>query len=98
MRPTDEDLEHLLTSLANTCSTPVPGHPHPRQVAAAVRLGVARAGGARVESGAPGMAEVPMMRTWIASHEDLAAFERGLVASVPQARMATPKEVACTAR
>ena len=50
--------------------------------------------GIRVNAVAPGMTEGPMMRAWIESRPDPAAFERDLVASIPQKRMATPEDVA----
>lgn len=51
----------------------------------------------RVNAVAPGMTEGPMMRAWIESRPDPAAFERDLVASIPQRRMATPDDVAAAA-
>ena len=47
-----------------------------------------------VNAVAPGMTEGPMMRTWIESRPDLDEFERSLLATIPQARMATPEDVA----
>lgn len=48
----------------------------------------------RVNAVAPGMTEGPMMRAWIEGQPDPAGFERDLVASIPQGRMATPEEIA----
>ena len=53
----DDDLERPVIGLANAYSTLVPGHANLRQVAEAVRLGVARAGGASVEFGVPGICD-----------------------------------------
>ncbi len=48
----------------------------------------------RVNAVAPGATETPMMRTWIDEHEDPAAFEAALTATVPLGRLARPSEIA----
>ncbi|MBN2205060.1 MAG: SDR family oxidoreductase [Thermoleophilia bacterium] len=48
----------------------------------------------RVNAVAPGATETPMMRTWIDEHEDPAAFEATLTATVPLGRLARPEEIA----
>jgi NAD(P)-dependent dehydrogenase (short-subunit alcohol dehydrogenase family) len=50
--------------------------------------------GVRVNAVAPGLTRTPLVRTWIEDHDDPIAFEKDVVASIPQGRMAEPIEVA----
>jgi NAD(P)-dependent dehydrogenase (short-subunit alcohol dehydrogenase family) len=58
--------------------------------AAAVELAPA----VRVNAVAPGPTDTGMMRTWINQQPDPASFERQIVSTVPQGRLATPNEIA----
>jgi NAD(P)-dependent dehydrogenase (short-subunit alcohol dehydrogenase family) len=50
--------------------------------------------GIRVNAVAPGLTETPMVRDWIAAQPDPAAFRAERAGTIPQARFATPEEVA----
>jgi NAD(P)-dependent dehydrogenase (short-subunit alcohol dehydrogenase family) len=50
--------------------------------------------GVRVNAVAPGLTLTPLVRTWIDDHDDPVAFQKEVVASIPQGRMAEPIEIA----
>ena len=50
--------------------------------------------GVRVNAVAPGLTDTPLIRAWVDGQPDPAAFEAGLVNSVPLGRMARPEDVA----
>ena len=50
--------------------------------------------GVRVNAVAPGLTDTPLIRAWVDGQPDPAAFEAGLVTSVPLGRMARPEDVA----
>ncbi len=50
--------------------------------------------GVRVNAVAPGLTRTQLVRTWIDGQPDPAAFERQVVSTIPQGRMAEPEEVA----
>jgi NAD(P)-dependent dehydrogenase (short-subunit alcohol dehydrogenase family) len=50
--------------------------------------------GVRVNAVAPGLTDTPLVRTWIDDHDDPAAFEKQVAATIPQGRMAQPIEIA----
>lgn len=50
--------------------------------------------GIRVNAVAPGLTATPLVRTWIDDHDDPVTFEKGVVAAIPQGRMAQPIDVA----
>ena len=50
--------------------------------------------GVRVNAVAPGITRTQLIRTWIDAQADPAAFEKQVVATIPQGRMAEPDEVA----
>src|SRR6266851_708921 len=50
--------------------------------------------GVRVNAVAPGLTRTQLVRTWIDGQTDPAAFEKQVVSTIPQGRMAEPEEVA----
>jgi NAD(P)-dependent dehydrogenase (short-subunit alcohol dehydrogenase family) len=50
--------------------------------------------GVRVNAVAPGLTRTQLVRTWIDGQPDPAAFEKQVVSTIPQGRMAEPEEVA----
>jgi len=50
--------------------------------------------GVRVNAVAPGLTRTQLVRTWIDDQPDPAAFEKQVVSTIPQGRMAEPEEVA----
>ena len=50
--------------------------------------------GVRVNAVAPGLTRTQLIRTWIDGQPDPAAFEKQVVSTIPQGRMAEPEEVA----
>ncbi len=50
--------------------------------------------GVRVNAVAPGLTRTRLVRTWIDDQPDPAAFEKQVVSTIPQGRMAEPEEVA----
>jgi len=50
--------------------------------------------GVRVNAVAPGLTRTQLVRTWIDDQPDPAAFEKQVVSTIPQGRMAEPQEVA----
>ncbi|HET7465903.1 MAG TPA: SDR family oxidoreductase [Candidatus Dormibacteraeota bacterium] len=50
--------------------------------------------GVRVNAVAPGLTRTQLIRTWIDGQPDPAAFEKQVVSTIPQGRMAEPDEVA----
>ncbi len=50
--------------------------------------------GVRVNAVAPGLTRTQLVRTWIDGQPDPAAFEKQLMSTIPQGRMAEPEEVA----
>jgi NAD(P)-dependent dehydrogenase (short-subunit alcohol dehydrogenase family) len=50
--------------------------------------------GVRVNAVAPGLTRTQLVRTWIDGQPDPAAFEKQLMSTIPQGRMAQPEEVA----
>lgn len=48
----------------------------------------------RVNAVAPGLTDTPLIRAWVDGQPDPAAFEAGLVTSIPLGRMARPEDVA----
>jgi len=50
--------------------------------------------GVRVNAVAPGLTRTQLVRTWIDDQTDPAAFEKQLMSTIPQGRMAEPEEVA----
>ena len=50
--------------------------------------------GVRVNAVAPGLTRTQLVRTWIDDQTDPAAFEKQVVSTIPQGRMAEPEEVA----
>ncbi|HEV2216674.1 MAG TPA: SDR family oxidoreductase [Candidatus Dormibacteraeota bacterium] len=50
--------------------------------------------GVRVNAVAPGLTRTQLVRTWIDAQPDPAAFEKQVVSTIPQGRMAEPEEVA----
>ena len=50
--------------------------------------------GVRVNAVAPGLTRTQLVRTWIDDQPDPAAFEKPLMSTIPQGRMAEPEEVA----
>ena len=50
--------------------------------------------GIRVNVVAPGLTQTSMVSAWLSAQEDPQAFERGLLAAIPQARLGRPDEVA----
>ena len=50
--------------------------------------------GVRVNAVAPGLTATPLVHTWINDQDDPVAFEKGVVAAIPQGRMAQPIDVA----
>jgi NAD(P)-dependent dehydrogenase (short-subunit alcohol dehydrogenase family) len=50
--------------------------------------------GVRVNAVAPGLTRTQLIRTWIDGQPDPAAFEKQVVSTIPQGRMAEPQEVA----
>ena len=50
--------------------------------------------GVRVNAVAPGLTRTQLVRTWIEGQPDPAAFEKQVVSTIPQGRMAEPEEVA----
>ena len=50
--------------------------------------------GVRVNAFTPGPTDTPLIRAWVDGQPDPAAFEAGLVTSVPLGRMARPEDVA----
>ena len=50
--------------------------------------------GMRLNAVAPGLTRTQLVRTWIDGQPDPAAFEKQVVSTIPQGRMAEPEEVA----
>jgi NAD(P)-dependent dehydrogenase (short-subunit alcohol dehydrogenase family) len=50
--------------------------------------------GVRVNAVAPGLTRTQLVRTWIDDQPDPAAFEKQVISTIPQGRMAEPEEVA----
>ena len=50
--------------------------------------------GVRVNAVAPGITRTQLIRTWIDAQADPTAFEKQVVSTIPQGRMAEPEEVA----
>lgn len=50
--------------------------------------------GVRVNAVAPGLTNTQLVRTWIDAQADPAAFEKQVVSTIPQGRMAEPNDVA----
>lgn len=50
--------------------------------------------GVRVNAVAPGLTLTPLIRTWLDSQPDPEAFEKQVVSTIPQGRMAEPEDVA----
>ena len=50
--------------------------------------------GVRVNAVAPGLTVTPLVRTWINEQDDPVAFEKAVVAAIPQGRMAQPIDIA----
>jgi NAD(P)-dependent dehydrogenase (short-subunit alcohol dehydrogenase family) len=50
--------------------------------------------GVRVNAVAPGLTQTPLIRTWMADQADPTAFEKEIVSTIPQGRMADPLDVA----
>jgi len=50
--------------------------------------------GVRVNAVAPGLTRTQLVRSWIDDQPDPAAFEKQVVSTIPQGRMAEPEEVA----
>ena len=50
--------------------------------------------GVRVNAVAPGLTQTPLIRTWIEEQEDPSQFEKEIVFTIPQRRMAEPIDVA----